>query len=131
LLISRRDLQWTKQKAIRGRMWFKVLERIERAIVDLAIRCVDWVRSARLEAIIANIIEKLENAFVNDFDMLVERVGRPLAEKLSRIASAWGNVSALAWGSEKAFLRYLTVLHLNTLGVFRVGSVERKPYVVS
>lgn len=128
MLISRRDLVWTKQKAIRGRMWFKVLKRVERAIVDLAIRCVDWVRSVRLEEIIARIIEKLENVFVSDFDVLVERVGRPLAEKLSRIASMWGNVSAFEWASEKAFLRYLTVLHLNTpAATFRVGSVERKP----
>jgi len=127
LLISRRDLIWTKQKAIRGRMWFKVLKRVERAIIDLAIRCVDWIRSARLEEIITNIIEKLENAFVNDFGVLIELIGRPLAEKSSRIASAWGNVSAFAWVSEKAFLRYLTVLHLNAPAVFRVGSVERKP----
>jgi len=131
LLISHRDLIWTKQKAIRGRIWFKVLKRVERAIVDLAIRCVDWVRSARLEEIIVEIIEKLDNALKNDFDVLVERVGRPLAEKLSRIASAWGNVSAFAWVSGKAFLRYLTILHLNTPAVFRVESIERKPYVAS
>jgi len=48
-LISRRDLVWTKRKAIRGRVWFRVLERVERAMVDLAIRCVDSVRSVRLE----------------------------------------------------------------------------------
>jgi hypothetical protein len=67
------------------------------------------------------IIEKLENAFVNDFDLRIERVGRPLAEKLSRIASVWGNVSAFAWVSERAFLRYLTVLHLNAPRAHQIG----------
>jgi len=75
-LISCRDLVRTKRKAIRGRVWFRVLERVERAIVDLAIRCVDSVRSVRLEEIMVRIIEKLENAFVNDFDLRIERVGR-------------------------------------------------------
>ena len=75
-LISRRDLVWTERKAIRGRVWFRILERVEGAIAGLAIRRVGSVRSARLEEIIARIIEELENAFVNNFDLRIERVGR-------------------------------------------------------
>jgi len=72
------------------------------------------------------IIERLKSAFVDDFDVLIERVGRPLAEKLSRIASGWGNVSAFTWVKERTFLMYLTVMHLNMPSGFRVGRIERK-----
>lgn len=120
-MFSRRDLAWVKRKAIRGAVWFRVLGKVERAIIDLTIRCVERVRSATLEEIMATIVERLENALVNDFNVFIERVGYPLAEKLSRIASGWGNVSALTWVKERAFLSYLTVMHLNMPAGFRVG----------
>jgi len=126
LLFSRRELVWIKRKAIRGRVWFRVLGRVERAIVDLVIRCVERVRSVKLEEVIMEIVERLENAFADDFDVLIERFGRPLAKKLSQIASKWGNVSAFAWVRERTFLMYLTVMHLNMPAVFRVGWVEGK-----
>jgi len=120
-VLFRRDLVRIKQKGIHRRVWFKVLDKVERAIVDLAIQCVERVYSVKLEEIIEGIIERLENAFVDDFSELAERIGRPLAKKLSRIASRWGNVSASEWARERAFLKYLTMLHLNTPAVFRVG----------
>lgn len=57
-MTSRQDLVRIKSRALRTRVWFKALSRGERAIVDLAIRCVEKVRSSILAGAISNIVGK-------------------------------------------------------------------------
>jgi hypothetical protein len=60
---------------------------------------------------------KLLTAFESKVERLARKVGRHLARKLGLIAQSWGNVSAFLWKTERKFVRYLAVLHMNTLGV--------------
>jgi hypothetical protein len=48
--------------------------------------------------------------------------GRPIAEKISMIAQAWGNTSAVKWSVDSAFIRFLEVTYLNTPSTYRAVS---------
>jgi len=120
LLFSRSGLALIKRRAMRRRVWFKVLNRVERIILDLTIKCVESVRSPKLTRIVATIVDKLANAFKNHLKRLMEEVGCPLARKLSRIAQNWGSVSATRWAEDHDFIQYLTVMCMNTPAMFRL-----------
>lgn len=107
-------MAFIKQRALRRAMWFKVLDRVERAIINLAIRCVERVRSQKLTRIMTTIVNKLTDAMKSRFKRLIENVGRPLARKMSQIAKAWGNVSAVRWVEDSGFIQYLAVMQMIT-----------------
>jgi NAD-dependent DNA ligase len=83
-----------------------VLDRTERALINLTIRVVDAVRSSKLAKVLSKPVEKLRESMKSLVDRARE-IGRPLAEKLSRIAQAWGNGSASAWVEDRTFVEYL------------------------
>ena len=105
---------------MRRKVWFRVLDRIERAIINLTIGCVQRVRSLKLERIISTIVDKLTNAMKSMLEKLMEDVGRPLAQKLSRIAWNWGNKSAVQWAEDHIFIQYLTIMQMNILKTFKM-----------
>ena len=119
MLFSRSGLALIKRRAMRKRVWLKVLDRVERIILDLTIKCVARVRSPKLTGIVAIIIDKLVNAVKSRLRILMEEVGRPLARKLSRIAQNWGSVSATRWAEDHDFIQYLTVMCMNTPAMFK------------
>jgi hypothetical protein len=96
-----------KKAAFKHRVWFRVLNRVERGIVDLTMRYVDEIKSAKLAKVLTAIMEKLAQATESIADRLVRTVGVPLAKKMSIIAVTWGNVSASEWAEDTAFARYL------------------------
>jgi len=104
-----------KRMALRRRVWFTVLSRVERGVVDLTIRCVDRVRSARLALVIGRIVCKIFKAFRSEFLERVERVGYDLAERISRIAVGWGYVEASEWKRDLRFIRCLGVNAVNNI----------------
>ena len=112
MLLSRPYLSAIRVRAIRRGLWWRVLSRVERATVDLTIRVVDCVRSRLLSEILVKIVGKLEEA-LNAVELMVARVGRPLALKLSRLAVGWGYVEAKDWASDSEFIRYLGVMAMN------------------
>jgi len=118
-LFSRSELALIKSRSMRKKVWFRTLDRVERAIINLTIGCVEKVRSLKLESVISTIIDKLTNAMKNMLEKLTEDIGRPLAQKLSRIAWNWGNKSAVQWAEDHIFLRYLTVMHMDVLRIFK------------
>lgn len=102
-----------RRKAMRRRIWFRVLDRGEQAIVSLTIRCVKKIQSPKLAQIVTNIVAKLRQAMKSSVKQIVETVGRSLAQKLSRIAQAWGNKCAILWAEDPSFIQFLAIMQIN------------------
>ena len=113
VFFSRKDLVKVKTRALRRGIWYSALTRMERACIDLVIRLVDKVHSRLLAKVLFSIMEKLEAAMEGKVSRLMREVGSNLAKKLSKIASEWGNTSAVRWAEDSSFIRYLTITYLN------------------
>ena len=103
----------TKKRALRRGIWFKTLNRVERAIIDLTVQCLDNIKSGKLAKLLTAITDKLQFAMESTVDRLVRTIGVSLAEKISSIAVGWGNVSAKSWASDLSFAGFLAVAHTN------------------
>jgi len=108
-----------RQKAWRKKVWLKALNSVERGLVSLTIRCVDQVRSSTLIAMLRSIVERLEAALRSRVEKLMVKVGWPLAQRLARLASSWGNQNALSWTLDAKFARHLTIMHLNNSEIYK------------
>jgi len=113
-IISVGRLVKERRRALRKRVWFKALSRDERSIVSLTIRCVDWVQSAVLARIVMAILIKLKAAMESPVKRMVRTLGRSMAQRVSRIAQAWGNKCASQWAWDPGFIQYLAVMKMNT-----------------
>lgn len=118
-VISANKLLNIKRKALRRKVWFKGLDREERMIVSLTIRCVKKVRSILLVKIMTRIMTKLVNAMKTEIVKFVESAGSSLARKKADIAVSWGNSQAKEWASDTRFARYLAIMKLNILRIFK------------
>ncbi|MEM2889698.1 MAG: hypothetical protein QXR42_09565 [Candidatus Bathyarchaeia archaeon] len=108
-----------RQRALRCRIWFKALNSAERAILTLAPRCVDAVKSPLLVDAVAKIIVKITEALRSPLERFRSQVAVPLAERISRVAQNWGNTQAKDWAFDKGFIQYLAVCKFNDVTVFR------------
>ena len=99
-----------RRRAMRRGVWWRVLDRVERGLVDLTLRCVSRLRSLTLVAALARIVVKIKRALVSPLRRLMGLVGRPMAVRVSRIAVGWGYRSAWKWAEDEGFIRYLTVI---------------------
>lgn len=99
--------------AIRRGFWFRVLSRLDRGLVDLALKVAKDIRSEFLAKEISSVVKRLLEAFEGKIAKQMREVGVPLAEKMSRFAQNWGNRSARGWASDSGFIRYLTIMKLN------------------
>ena len=102
-----------RRVAMRRHVWFSVLGRVERAIVNLTIRCVEEVRSVKLAMIVKAIVDKLKLAMRSRVERLMVTVGSSLARTIAEIAVSWGNLEAVEWASDRGFIRYVTVMEMN------------------
>lgn len=118
--ISMRTLVEVRREAFRRRLWFKGLNRMERAIVNLTIQCVKEIRSKKLVEIVIEIMDKLREAMKSKMERLMEVVGCPLAKKISGVALSWGNISATKWAWDPSFLKYLAVTYMNAPKMFQI-----------
>ncbi|MBS7646798.1 MAG: hypothetical protein QXD34_05560 [Candidatus Bathyarchaeia archaeon] len=98
-----------KREAMRRKVWFR-LSKVERALVDLTLKCVKQPRSPRLIDVLASIIVKVKAFLAGQLQWLMGQVGKPLAMKLSKIAESWGNKEARKWAEDVSFIRFLTVM---------------------
>jgi len=98
-----------KKLALRRRIWFKTLSRVERGIIDLTVKYVDTIKSIKLAKVVTVILGKLQSAMESMMDKLVRTTGLPLARKISNIAVNWGNCLASGWADDHAFARFLVV----------------------
>jgi hypothetical protein len=106
---SVKKLAEIKKGALKHRVWYKTLNRIERGIIDLTVRYVDCIKSTKLAKVVTAIIEKLQLTMETLAEKLVRTVGLPLAQKISSIAVSWGNHLAKLWAQDRAFARFLVV----------------------
>ena len=104
-----KELAEAKKTALRRRVWFKLLTRVERGIIDLTVRYVDSIKSKKLAKVVTAIMNKLQSAIENTVDRLVRTIGLPLTRKISNIANSWGNNSATLWANDLKFARFLTL----------------------
>lgn len=111
----RRRLLQLKRRALRARVWWG-LTGVERGIVELSVRCRVKFVNLTLLRVLVKILARFSHLLESAFLKRVESVGRPIAERLSRLAYAWGNESALKWGDEAAYVR---CLGLNAVGGWR------------
>jgi len=113
-LTTRQDLVKIKSRALRTRVWFRALSKIERAIIDLTIKCVEKVRSNVLAGTISTIVGKILQFLEEGFMTRAERVGYEIAERLCSVGEGWGNEACSSWKCEKCFIKFLGVNALNT-----------------
>jgi len=111
--LMRNEMIRIKAKALRRGVWFRVLTRVERACVDLAIMVVERVRSRLLQKVLSSVIMKLEEAIESQVRRLMREIGDNLAQKLSQIAQEWGNKSAVRWAKDAGLKQYLTITYMN------------------
>ena len=107
--LTREALARLRLKALRRGVWFRDLKREERKLLDLTIRVVEKVRSFLLAKIVSRIVGKLCEAMEGRIFRLMRTEGRSLAEKISKIAEAWGNRAAKSWAKDHGFMQYLVV----------------------
>ncbi|HVH16115.1 MAG TPA: hypothetical protein VNA15_10420 [Candidatus Angelobacter sp.] len=100
--LTGRKLARLKTRALRKRVWFRALDRVERGLLDLTIRWVDNVRSGRLTEMLLRILVKLARAMEQGMARVIV-VGRELALRASVLAVRWGNVEAYSWRSDHGF----------------------------
>jgi hypothetical protein len=100
--LTGRKLAGLKIRALRKRVWYRVLNRIERGLLDLTIRWVDNVRSRRLTEMLLRILVKLARAMEQGIARVL-LVGRELALRASVLAVQWGNVEAYSWRLDRGF----------------------------
>ena len=108
-----------KSKSLRSGVWFKTLNKIERALVNLTIKVVGHVRSLTLAKILFSISAKLKNAMESRVIHALKEVGFPLAMKLSLLAQKWNNDSARNWMYDVSFAKFLAILHVNNPTTFQ------------
>lgn len=113
-MITRQDLERIKLRAVRTRLWYRILSKVERAIIDLTIKCTDKVRSNVLAATISTIISKILLSSKESFMTKAEKIGNEIAQKLGAIGERWGNASSCDWKRDKCFARFLGVTAINT-----------------
>jgi hypothetical protein len=112
-IITAEELNKIKRKALRRKVWFKALNPMERALIDLVIKVVEHVKSPKLAKIITRIIGRLREALKSRIEKLMETVGRSLALRHAECACSWGYKDALKWAADPDFIRYLTIVGMN------------------
>ena len=116
-VLKRESMHKLKVKAIRCGVWFRALNRIDRALYSLTMKVTDVVRSGRLARLLFPIVNELLKCLENRFSFALKEIGHPLAQKLSLIAQKWGNLLAEKWVFDSSFARFLTVMYVNNSGV--------------
>jgi len=126
---GRRFLLNLKQKSIRSNnAWYRVLNFEKRRLIDAVIQTVNKIKSSLLLKILAPLAEKLLQAIGGMRGLMghlafgMQSFGRPLAEKISTLARKWGNKQAAEWANDEGFIRFLTVIDMNDLPIFRVSN---------
>ena len=107
------QLSIIKRKALRRGIWYRFLQKIDRALFDVTLRVTSRIRSSSLARSILSVVQKIEGFLENEVLRAVREVGFPLARKIGILAQSWGLRSARLWGSDEGFARYLAVMKLN------------------
>lgn len=111
LVLGRGFLRGLKRKALKRRVWYSALSRIDRALLDLTVRVADHVRGSALVNALVSVVEKLESALESRMARVLCSVGFPAAQRMSLLAQKWGNKSAVKWVNA-SFARFWAAMYL-------------------
>jgi hypothetical protein len=120
---SRRELIGLRARAIRKRIWFKILDDGERALINCTIAVVkERVKSSRLARLLRFVVEKLTDAAPR-FSELAIRIGRALIKRWMESSAPW-YANLLREASEDPNFVFLQgVSYLNSPPVLRFWSM--------
>jgi hypothetical protein len=111
--LDKTQLLKLKLKAMRAGVWYRALPRIDRVLIDLAMKVTCTIRSISLAESILSITRKLEEVLESKLARATREIGAALAYKLSTFAQKWGNKAAYKWAGDSAFARYLAAMKIN------------------
>ena len=103
-----------RQRSLRRGLWHRVLDRLERAQVNLTLRMVKTVRSPLLRQVLDAIMNKLADALQSKVMRVMRSVGYASAWQLGQWAQRWGHPSADTWAQDGKFARFLAVVYVNS-----------------
>ena len=106
-------LERLRTRALRVGVYFRGLTRVERAIVDLAIKCNAKFKSKTFVRTMTAIVAKILEALSRTFMARALRIGREMANRASETAQSWGNMQAAAWRNDPRFVLYLGITALS------------------
>ena len=124
-IYNRRGLVMLKSRALRRNVWFRALSTLERGLINSVIQTVRRVRSPLLVKVLFTIVKKLTNALETRVTRMTREIGKPLANRISLLAQAWGNISAVKWSADRRFIRFLTVISMNASSTKRFEALGR------
>src|SRR5207247_5463527 len=100
--LTGRKLAVLKTRALRKRVWYRVLSRMERGLLDLTMRWVGEVKSRTMTRVVIRILLKLARALNRSMAGVFEK-GETLAASLSALGVGWGNELAHNWRFDLEF----------------------------
>ena len=89
-MFTKSFLRGVRCEALRKRVWYRVLDGVERGIFNLTIGIVDSVESAVLGSVLVGFIVRLREAMKGGFVKVVESVGCERAVRFAGLARGWG-----------------------------------------
>jgi hypothetical protein len=113
LSLTKQGLAKAKSRAVKNGLWYEVLTRTERAILDLTMKCVEQVRSQTLAKTIVRILGKIKT-LGKGFMEKAQEAGSDIIKQIVQIAQKWGNKKSSYWANDKNFIKFLGVTTLNT-----------------
>jgi hypothetical protein len=96
---------------MRKHVWYRVLDKVEREIVNLTISIIDEVRSFTLSQTLHGILDKVRDASKTAFMRTVESYGVCRAVKSIEQARRFGYI-VKGWLDDEAFPRLLALNHM-------------------
>jgi len=110
------DLVKAKRRALRLKVWFK-LEKVERSILELSIKCIKTIVKNKL---LTNILQKIVNEInSHTFKAKARKIGYELALRQVKAAIQSGCKRAQEWLNDEGYITYLGVQYLNTPSTYQ------------
>jgi hypothetical protein len=113
-VLDKSDLATLRLRAVRSGAWFRALVRIDRVLVDLALKVVPKIQSGVLIAALTAVAKKLEAALKNKMELATEKYGFELALRAGLAAQRLGHKSSGSWAVDRSFARFLAVMYINS-----------------
>ena len=111
-VITRGVLVAVRRVALRAGVYFRAISRLERALMECAVRVVRVVWSDTLAKLLMRIILKLVQAVRQMPLALAEYMGAKMARQTAKIAQKWGYKEAKSWEYDINFMRYQALNYL-------------------
>jgi hypothetical protein len=100
-IIDKEELINARARALRKRIWYTAISKVERGIINLTLKCIKKVTSNRLILILNKIVTKIKR-FLKHSNK-IEQEGFLKANINIKIACSWGNVKAKKWIEDSSF----------------------------